>query len=230
MPYTTKSKDLPSYVSKLSPEKKSKWVAIFNKVFATDGEQTAFIVANSWLKKQSAAHEKSEAIARTSNIETIQFTIDETSEFITRTEDGQEYVSFKLADTVKDKFGVQLTEVVLDKWTAMINKGETVLGDIDHEEFEKLVNSGASESQVKKAIKSKFSIAKAIRAIKENGKLWVKAIIDKRYRKLIKESKGVSLEAIVRRDAEGNVLDGELLGFTFGVKKNPVISGTEVYA
>ena len=52
--------------------------------------------------------------------------------------------------------------------------------------------------------------------------MWVRAIIDKRYKKIIEKANGVSLEAIVSRDANGNVTDGDLLGFTFAVNQRPV--------
>jgi len=103
------------------------------------------------------------------------------------------------------------------------------LGDVDHKEFESLVQAMYSEDEVKERIKEKPSIAKAVKAVFDNGALWVKAILDKRYRKMLEKSKGVSLEAIVETDNIGTVLAGDLLGFTFGINEDPVIGGTEVH-
>jgi len=229
MPYTNKEdKSLPSYVRKLPDSLKAKWISIFNSTYESEGEEVAFVVANTWLKRQ--LKEKRVAARTGHKMDIITFEIDETKELISRTENGEEYVSFKLADVFKDKFGVQLTKGVLQKWADAINSGATVLGDSDHEYYDKLINLGYSEDEIKSEISKKPSLAKAVQAVVEKGRLWVKALIDKRYKKQIKNSKGVSLEAIITRDSNDQVVDADLLGFTFGIKHDPVISGTEVYA
>jgi hypothetical protein len=229
MPYSVKdTKKLPSYVQKLSPEARAKWVAIFNAVFATEGESMAFAMANKWVKEHI---KKKETMARTEHVRSIvEFEVDMSQDLIQRTADGEEYISFKLADTFKDKFGVEVPPEVLQRWADAINSGQAVLGDVDHEYMDKLQEAGYSIDQVKSALKSKPSIAKAVKAVYEKGRLWVRALIDKRYKKLIQESKGVSMEALVTRDDSGRVTGGDLLGFTFAVKHNPVIQGTEVVA
>lgn len=229
MPYNTKDDSkLPTYVKKLPEDIRARWVAVFNSTYEDEGEEVAFIVANSWLKRK--LKEKRQAARTGHRMDIITFEIDESKEFISRTEDGEEYVSFKLADVFKDKFGVQLTSNVLQKWADAINSGDTVLGDSDHEYYDQLLKLGYSEDEIKAAIKKKPSLAKAVQAVVDKGRLWVKALIDKRYKKQIQNSKGVSLEAIITRDSNDQVVDADLLGFTFGIKHDPVISGTEVYA
>lgn len=219
--------NLPEYVRNKSEPLQKKWKFIYESVFEENGSEMALIVANKWLKGQIV---EKKTIARTeSQLESISFVVEDT-EFLSRTEDGEDYVSFKLADNAKDKFGVQLPDSILMAWADKINSGEIVLGDIDHKAFEELLKSGASDEVIKSMIKQKPSIAKAVRAVFEKGRLWVRAIIDKRYKKTIEKSKGVSLEAAVKRDLAGNVITGDLLGFTFGINQNPVIPGTEVYA
>jgi hypothetical protein len=229
MPYQPNSKDLPSYVKNRSESVKKKWISIFNSVYAKEGEKVAFIVANKWLKDKVV---EKKTVARTSEtLERVELVIDETVEFLSRTEDGEDYISFKLADNQVDSKGVQLPEEILKKWADEINSGKILLGDIDHESWQSLLGAGLSEDQIKKEIQNKPSIAKAVRAVFEKGRLWVRAIIDKRYKKLIKGSKGVSMEAIIkRRNSDNKVFDGHLAGFTFGIKQTPVIQGTEVYA
>lgn len=207
----------------------AKWIARFNAVYASAGEEAAFIVANTWLKKQI---KKKESMTRTDiTFERVEFVVDETTELISRTENGEEYISFKLADVFKDKLGVQLPEEVLQSWADSINSGKAVLGDVDHAHWQKLLNAGMTEEQIKAEIVKKPSIAKAVKAVFDKGRLWIQAVIDKRYKKVVQNSKGVSLEAIIKRDSQTDqVRFGELCGFTFGVKQNPVIAGTEVYA
>ncbi len=217
---------IPGYVKNRAPEIQKKWTFIYESVFEKNGKEMALIVANKWLQGQVV---EKKVMARTDAcLESVSFVVEDT-EFLTRTEDGEDYVSFKLADNAKDKFGVQLPDSILQAWAEKINSGEIVLGDIDHKAFEQLLNSGASDEQIKSQIKQKPSIAKAVKAVFEKGRLWVRAIIDKRYKKTIEKSKGVSLEAAVKRDLAGNVITGDLLGFTFGINQNPVIPGTEVY-
>lgn len=227
MPYDASNpKTLPSYVQKLSPEARAKWVAIFNAVFKTEGESMAFAMANKWVKEHI---KKKETMARTERVrDIVEFEVDMSQDLIQRTEDGQEYISFKLADTFKDKFGVQVPPEVLQRWADAINSGEAVLGDVDHEYMTKLEQAGYSIDQIKAELKSKPSIAKAVKAVYEKGRLWVRALIDKRYKSVIQKSKGVSMEAVVNRDNQGRVYGGDLLGFTFAVKHDPVIQGTEV--
>lgn len=225
MPYTIKSQNLPSYVKKLPLAAKKKWISIFNSVYAKEGEKQAFLVANTWLKKHI---KKKQTVARTEHIrERVLFEIDTSSEFIKRTADGDEYISFKLADNIKDSLGLQLPEFVLRSWEKAIN-ADPIVGDVDHEEYDKLLEAGYSDEQVREMLREKSGIAKSIKAVYEKGKLWVRAIIDKRYKNLIAKSKGVSMEAIVTKDADGNVIGGDILGFTFGIKHNPVVVGTEV--
>lgn len=227
MPYSLRSKNLPAYVKKLPVDMRKKWVAIFNRVYSKEGEQTAFIVANSWLKRTLR---KRAIAARTKKIrDIVYFKLDNKKEFIQRTENGEDFISFKLVNVGYDTQGKNWTAPLLQKWAEQINSGQTVLGDIDHAEFEKLVQAMYSEEEVKERIQSKPSVAKAVKAVFENGALWIKAILDKRYRKMLEKSKGVSLEAIVDTDDIGTVLDGDLLGFTFGINEDPVIDGTEVH-
>lgn len=227
MPYSgADDSSLPSYVKKLPKNKRSKWVSIFNEVYKKEGEKMAFIVANKWLKKNV---KKKTATNRTSKVrERVFFEIDNSKEFISRTENGEEFVSFKLADIMKDKLGVQLNENILQKWAEQINSGQQIVGDIDHENYNKLLNSDLSDEEIARRLKEKPGIAKSLQAMVKDGALWVKALIDKRYKRLIQKAKGVSMEAILERDENDNLTNANLLGFTFGVKDDPVINGTEV--
>lgn len=190
------------------------------------GGEQGIVAANTWYKKTLA--NDIEAYNHTQVREVISFDVDNSQSFIKRAENGDEYISFKLADVNMDKFGVQLPEFLLRTWEAQINENP-IVGDIDHEEYDRLLQAGFTDEEVKTRLKDKPSIAKTVRAVFQKGKLWVRAVLDKRYRELIQKSKGVSLEAIITRDNDGNVVSGDLLGFTFGVKHNPVIDGTEVH-
>lgn len=218
---------IPSYVEKLSEQNKATWLKIFKTAYQDEGVDVAFIVANAWLNRKI---KQKETMHRTEQVtERVVFEVDTSSEFLQYTDNGEQYVSFKLADVFVDKYRRQLTTKVLQKWADMINSGYPILGDIDHETSAKLAQSNLTEEEIKELSKQKPSIAKAVQAVVEKGRLWVKALVDKRYRKHIERAKGVSLEAFVTTDpTTGNVLDGDLTGFTFAINQNPVIDDTRL--
>lgn len=226
MPYEINDESLPEYIKKAPSAIRGRWVEIFNKVYTEHGDELAFIVANKWLLRQTT---ELTVTARTDKVmEKVTFILDTSKELITRTDSGDEYISFKLADNVEDELGVQLPEFVLKSWADEIN-ANPIVGDIDHVEYNKLIALGYTEDQIQEVLQGKKGIAKTVKAVYDKGKLWVKALIDKRYRKTIEKSKGVSLEAIISRDSIGNITDGNLLGFTFAVENSPIIQGTEIH-
>lgn len=218
---------VPEYVNKLSEDNKNKWLAIFKMAYQDNGADVAFIVANSWLERKV---KQRETMHRTEKVmERVVFEVDTSSEFLQYTDDGEQYVSFKLADVFLDKYKRQLTTKVLQKWADMINSGYPILGDVDHETSAKLAKSNLTEAEIKELSKQKPSIAKAVQAVVDKGRLWVKALIDKRYKKQLEKAKGVSLEAFVTTDPKtGSVVDGDLTGFTFALNQNPVIEDTRL--
>lgn len=220
MPYTMQSENLPSYVSKLPSDIKAGWIGIFNEIYKSRGEEAAFIAANAWLKRKVKVDSLTGNTNKAYVIETLHFDIGEGQ--LVKNSDGEDYVDFVLTDTKVIRNGDQYPESLLMKWLEQINKGMFV-GDIDHEEYNKIAAQASTARQAAELIKnSKKGIAKSLKAIYENGKLWVRALIDKRYRQTVQKSKGVSLEAIVKRDASGKIHDGDLLGFTFVVNGEPV--------
>jgi hypothetical protein len=179
------------------------------------GGNEGLVAANTWymghIKQQ-------EALARTRQVrDRITFTIDTSEALISRTEDGEEYISAVLSDTGVDSCGTAMPEEVLKRWAEQINR-DTPVGDVDHEEYDKLIQAGYTNEQVKSKLKAKKGIAKAIKAIVDKGKLWVRLLIDKRYRNVVNKANGLSVEAIVTKDMDTNsIVDGDLLGFTFAV-------------
>lgn len=222
MPLTVTSPNLPTYVENKPKHIIKRWVEIFNEILDGQGEEAAYIAANGWLMRELERMDKYHKRA------TLKFEVSDT-QFIKRTADGDDYVSFKLADTQRDSFGVELTEDVLKQWAEYINSGNPLVGDIDHEYYDQVLSGMLSDEETMEMIRNKKGIAKGVQAIYEKGKLWVKALIDKRYRKTLEKAKGVSLEALIQKDENNKITGAELMGFTFGVKHDPVISGTELH-
>jgi hypothetical protein len=212
---------LPSYVESKPEFIKRGWEEVYCSS-TKHGEEVALIAANNWLTRQKV---EPEFIKRS----LVHFDIDSSQGFIKRSlEDNEDYITLILNGTEPHKDGVQFSEAMLQKWADYINKNP-IIGDVDHSEYDKLLSSALSDDDVKTYLKSKRGIAKSVKAVFEKGKLWVRALIDKRYKKLIEESKGVSVEAIVKK--ENNVaVDGDLLGFTFNILTTPADSLAGVVA
>lgn len=223
MPYRTiDSPNLPEYVKNKPESIRKKWVTIFNAVVDSEGEDAALLAANSWLKRELDT--QSSFLKRS----VIKFDVDTSSGFIKRSDDNEDYVTLVLNTTESHRDGKKFSPGLLQKWADSINNNP-IVGDIDHELFDKVLSSVNSDAAVQGILKSKKGIAKTLKAIYENGKLWVRAIIDKRYKKVIENSKGVSVEAfITEKTSNDEILDADLLGFTFNINTTPADYGAGV--
>lgn len=223
MPYSgVDDTKLPSYIKNKPEVIRAKWIAIFNSVYRKEGEEIAFITANKWLKRHLKKVSVEAQTTKAPLLETIVFELNG-EQLIKQTSDGEEYIDFVLVDDKPDKKGNKYPDSLLQKWAELINNGETFVGDIDHAEYDKIVSMATSPERAAELIRNtKKGIAKTLKAVYEKGKLWVRAIIDKRYKKQIENARGVSLEAVVSRDDNKQIVDGSLLGFTFAVNQDPV--------
>lgn len=221
MPYNSADdKSLPQYVKNKTSSVRKKWVAIFNRVYKEEGEEVAFIVANKWLKKQKQPIKRS----------IVTFEADTSGEFIKRSDDGEDYITLKLGSSNKHGDGKQYSETLLKKWADWINSGNMITGDGDHEFYDKVMSGYYTDEQIKHLLKSKSGIAKGIKAMFDKGTLYLRALIDKRYRNKIEQAKGVSAEAFVSYGEDGTIEDGDLLGFTFNFHTSPADPGAGVLA
>jgi hypothetical protein len=205
---------------------KLKWVAIFNEVEKKQGDKAALVAANSWLKKQIGSAKKKEPVKRT--LQPLKFIVDHSGEFIKRSEDNELYVSAVLQDVHGDRDGVMWSPEVLQKWADDINKG-TYFGDVDHQTYDQLLQSSLSDEELKERLKDKKGIVKTVKALYEKGNLWVRLLIDKRYKKQLEKAQGLSLEAFVEKDGSNKVVDGDFLGFSV-VVDDPIANPRATFA
>lgn len=212
---------IPSYVSKQNPITVRKYVAVRG---LAGGGDVGKLVADKWLKTQ---YDKASSNPR--KVTSMKFDlVDDGMKLVKKTSSGEDYVDFVMADNLQDSSGQTIKTSVLEQWAKDINDGSGLIGDIDHEEYDYVSSNVADPEEAAGIIsKMKKGIAKTIKAFVKKGKLFVRAIIDKRYRKHIEKAKGVSLEAFLDtiNTPEGElVTGGKLLGFTFAIKDNPVNS------
>lgn len=202
---------IPEYVKTKPLKVQQGWETTYKK-YSVQGHEYGVIAANTWLLEQK----KKEKVVRT----TLKFDVNSSQGFLKRSDDGEDYISLVLNSIIPNKDGKTFTEKILNKWAEQINS-KGIVGDIDHGEYDRLLMSGMTDEEVMEHLKGKPGIAKAIKAVVQDGKLWVRAFIDKRYRKIIEKAKGVSSESFVTCDDNNNVVDGDILGFTFNVMTEP---------
>jgi len=211
---------IPNYLGKLDHTLQHGWEEVYVASYPKYGEKDAYLMANTWVKNQLPVATPKRLIKRS----VINFQLDTSRGFIKRSRDGEDYITFVLNSTDPHRDGKMFSEAMLKKWAKVINETPTMVGggDIDHLLYDKLINSSISDDAAREVLRSKKGIAKMVKAIYDNGKLFVRAIIDKRYRRLVEQSRGVSAEAFCEWDDNEQVaIDGDLLGFTFNVNTTP---------
>jgi len=191
---------LPEYVANKPELVKKKWASIRDSY---ESENLGLIIANKWLQNQVVSVQD--------------FSFKTTDEQITfRSIGGDEYVDFLLSDNLPDSYGTKSSEDLMKEIAELVNTGKVTLeGDFNHDALYKLQESGYSKEYIKSKLGSyKQGVAKAIKAIYENGKLYLRALINPRYKKRILRAKGVSIEGSFVK--EGNTfVEGTILGFSF---------------
>lgn len=132
----------------------------------------------------------------------------------------------------QDAFTVRkYSEDALKDMAEQINKFGSSHPDIDHETMNTLVNQyGRNYELIMNALPKKKGIIKSIQAVYENGKLWIKGVLNPTFRKIMKNVRGISIEALSEDiDLQSSTINkAKYLGFTFAVNKNPKMSVARV--
>jgi len=150
--------------------------------------------------------------------------------FVTHAEDGNYYIEGVLTDTLPNLEGTQFTESALMDFAKQINEGG-IFGGISHSEYKELIMKYShlpTKEFYKKALTERKGVLRVIKAIYEKGKLWIKALIDKRYIKQIQKYKSMSIEAHIPSNmkSEGKLMGGKILGLA--LDNNPINPRTTV--
>ena len=218
MVFTLESDNLPSYVKKQPLAIAKKWIDIFNRYFEEDDKVMAWTMANSWLARVIKFNQENLPTPEPeqAEMEIINVTFESPEEeLVVRSIGGEEYLDFILADLKSDEYGTSYTKEFLAELAEQINSGD-INGDFNHELQYKLKEMGIGMETIKERMKNKNGIAKVFKAIVEKGKLFIRTTFDKRYKKRILNSKGVSIEgAFVRNRATNKFEGGTIFGFSF---------------
>jgi len=194
---------IPSYVEKLPITVKSGWLKVYDTVEQLSGSSMALIVANNWL-------------LNVKGLVSLEFSLDGG---LTKSSDGTTYVDFILTDSGYDDRGYKIEPHVLNEWATAINEQSLVIkGDENHVDYDYLMEMGVSKDRFMSVLKDfKKGFAKSVKAIVDNGKLWIRAAITPGYEELVSNATGISLEAELDFDDNNKriAIGGKLGGFTF---------------
>jgi cation transport regulator ChaB len=215
MPYKT-NEELPKEIRNLPYKAQSLFRTTFNKVYPQRGETIAFKIAWEVVKKRFKKVD-GKWVAKGMGFNLYSFKLENTGEaFIKKGDDGEHYLEAVLSDNMLDSDGKAFTPEVLQDYAEQINK-YGISGFITHSDWNKfcMEHSHLPESVFIEKARQRKGILKTVKAIYDKGKLWIKALIDKRYLKRVKEFNKLSIEAFVPKNHQiGNkYVGGYVLGF-----------------
>lgn len=160
--------------------------------------------------------------------EVYSFRIDPTEEIlITNDENGDVVVDGVLATTEKRRsdgrwYGIEELQEIADQ----INTQGMTFPDTEHLVLNEAAKKHMSIDEVMNAVREQKGIFTKIKAAVKDGKLWIRAWLDKRYQKIVQKYKYLSIEATGRPDAAGRLRKPRAFGLTF--TNNPNLPGAVV--
>jgi len=194
---------IPDYVENKPDSVREEWKNIYDR-YSEDGESVGLGVANKWL-------ESFKPLA----VDNFVF-VTEGDGITARSIGGTEYVDFLLTDNKHDGYGTKYSNEFLERLAEYINDNPQKLAEADfnHETLNKLMSSGYGKEGIRNSLKGlKKGVARAVKAIYEKGKLYIRTIVNPRYRNRILSAKGVSIEGSFVREGD-TFIDGTMLGFS----------------
>ncbi len=191
--------ELPKSIKKLPSPVQTLFRESYNKVSDKYNDDKSFRIAWTFVKKKFKMVD-GKWIARGMSANTFTFKLQsKEGDFVQRADNGEFFIEGVLSDTLPDELGTSFTEEALKSFAKQINEGN-ILGGITHQEFDelKIKYSHLDDNEfIARARTERKGILKVIKAIYDKGKLWIKAIVDKRYANHIKRFKKMSIEAFV---------------------------------
>jgi cation transport regulator len=230
MPYKS-NEDLPENIQKLPSKAQTMFRQTFNTSLTKYDEETAFKVAWSIVKsKFKKVGGKWVAKGMGHGLFTFEM-VNKSDSFIRKADDGEYYLEAVLSDTEPDLVGTRFTEATLKDYAEQINKFG-IGGFLTHQDWDDFCMSNShldEQAFVARARTERKGIFKKVKAIFHEGKLWIKALLDKRYINQAQKFNKVSIEALVpeRFRTNGEFKGGYVLGVALANKAiNPRAEAT----
>lgn len=230
MPYSS-IYALPEYLHKvLPPAGLELFLELYNSAFKNYNEDTAFQMAWEGVKLKFQREGDNIVIHNhyyqaEPEVHSLEMSPEETNIAI-NSETEEIIMDAVLADTNPNSDGKFFSEKELVALAEQINVFGSTLPDVDHEKLMGLVKKyGRDSESIRLALKNEKGLMKTIKASVEKGRLWIRAVLDKRYKNHLEKFKGLSIEAFA--DVEnGEFKNAEYLGFTF--TNNPKLKGARI--
>jgi len=210
------------------------WTKVYNESAKKFGIDNAELIANKWVEsrfvKSGESYIASSADFTPIEILSFQLTPSDT-EFIMNSIDGEFIMNATLSsienwvDKEGNKLDIAYTEECLKDFEKQINDNGLTLPDIEHKEFDEVLNTYVEPKQIMEELAKRKGLLKDIKAKYDNGKLFISAKLDKRYHKYAEFYQNISLEALAKRDGNKYV-GGKILGFTF--TKSPRVKSATI--
>jgi hypothetical protein len=208
------------------PEIKS----FYDKVYASvkdKGDAVASSIA--WNAVKNRLHEvNGRIVANTSDFEVPRlfcFALENKNELIVNASGDEITFEGILASTGFFQQGykrARFSERALINIAEQINNVGGGAPDLDHEVLSQIAKQpGITKGLIMNAIGKAKGFIKSIQAVYENGKLWIRGVLDKSYADVINKVKGMSIEAWTDKMDDEVIDEATYLGFTFAVNKNP---------
>jgi hypothetical protein len=123
--------------------------------------------------------------------------------------------------------GAMFTEEALSDLADQINREGSSFPDVDHATLARLEQQyGFDVDALIAAVKREKGVFKSIKAAVKNGKLWIRASLDKRYHNYVGRFKNLSVEAAAIKTADNRLLRPRYIGFTF--TNTPQLAGAKI--
>lgn len=213
---------IPEYIMKMPPEVGKAWLKVFQEAQKLYGGEQALIIANEWVRKRFIKNGDS-YIGNSNDFVSIEFFTLELSpvdtEFVSNSPNGDIVLNAVLSDDkpwLNPSTGETLkySPELLEDFANQINTNGLTLPDVDHEEYNDILSQYPNPEDAVTEFRKRKGILKDIKAIFKEGKLFISAKLDKRYKNHIEHFKGLSLETFAKK-INDTYVHGKLLGFTF---------------
>ena len=162
-------------------------------------------------------------------VKVFQFSLEprEGEVIIKNSEDGIELDAVLATTEGRRTDGARFTVESLEELAAQINSEGSTFPDVDHQTLTKLEEQYAFDMDgLMAAIKREKGVFRSIKAAVKEGKLWIKAFLDKRYKNYSDKFKNLSIEAAALKTADNRLVKPKYIGFTF--TNNPQLPGAGI--
>lgn len=251
MPYQT-LEDLPAVVKKvLTSEAQEYFLEVYLEAFKDYDESTSmqiawklvtakffkageggnYVIHNHYYGKSESEDDEQEVVGMSEEFKLTSFDMKEPEVKLIMNGDSEEIIlEAILATTDRNTEGMFFTEKELNEISEQINVLGSSLPDVNHEKLMSLYTKiGNDPERLRTELKKEKGVFKNIKAAVKDGALWIQGVLDKRYKSVVKNFSGLSIEALTTAEKEtGRLKNPHYLGFT--LTNNPKLKRAQIAA